>query len=307
MCLIIAAAVQMSGCGNAGRDFSESSAKSIFSSTTKQDDAALSPPVTESASPKTNSDAVSAAERAASGPANSDSTIPEDPNQDFAFLSSEEVCALPAGTVLSGEQIDRNNVGIYFTSSEITEGDAVYARINGKSWRENPDIALSDLRYLRTLIVNFDGSTETGEMIVNAAIADDVLAVFQQLYNDGYEIRKMHLVDDYWTGDGASTDEASMQDDNTSAFNYRMTTSGRSLSNHALGHAIDVNPLENPYIYTSGDGSISVSPANATNIYDRSGSHVITEADVAYALFTAYGFTWGGSWNNPKDYQHFEK
>ena len=194
----------------------------------------------------------------------------------------------------------------FFTSAEIVEGDAIFNRINGKSYRENDDIALSDLRFLKMLIFTYDGRTEEGEMIVNAAIAEDVLAIFKELYLAEYPIAKMRLIDDYWTGGGGETDSASMRDNNTSAFCYRTKTNSAGLSNHALGYAIDINPLDNPYIYTRADGSHLIAPDNAPAPGDRLGEHAISRGDLIWELFTDRGFLWGGDWNNPKDYQHFE-
>ena len=95
---------------------------------------------------------------------------------------------LDAGTVVSADKIDKENLGQYFTSVEIKEGDAVYKRINGKSYKKNKDIKLSDLRYLKMLHVNFDGKYQVGEMIVNKSVAKEVLEIFKSLFKDGYQI-----------------------------------------------------------------------------------------------------------------------
>jgi len=103
----------------------------------------------------------------------------------------------------------------------------------------------------------------------------------------------------------------SIKNNNTSSFNYRNVPGSKKRSNHALGLAIDINPYENPYIPTSG-GISDYSALDekeyyyATNRNNRD-PHVITHEDLAYKLFKAYGFTWGGDWNSLKDYQHFEK
>ena len=146
-------------------------------------------------------------------------------------------------------------------------------------------------------------------MIVNAQIADDVLFIFRELFARGYQIRKMHLIDDYWTGDGVSSDAASVTDDNTSCFCFRRATNTDTLSRHALGLAIDLNPLENPFLTFDGDGTVHVLPEEGTYYaYNRSPNipHVITESDDAYILFSQRGFDWGGHWASPIDYQHFE-
>ena len=101
----------------------------------------------------------------------------------------------------------------------------------------------------------------------------------------------------------------SCEANNTSCFNYRQVVGSSSLSKHALGLAIDINPLYNPYITYNGDGSANVYPENAADYVDRSKEfpYKIDENDLCYKLFTEHGFTWGGHWNNVKDYQHFQK
>ena len=196
----------------------------------------------------------------------------------------------------------------YFKAYEIMEGDAVYNRINGRSYYDNPNIGLADLRYLKMVHYNFDHQVQVGEMIVNTAIAEDVISLFKDMFDIEYEVQSMKLIDDYWTGDGDSSDSNSIDHNNTSAFCYRQITGGGSLSNHAYGRAIDINPQQNPYVsYTSG--SPSWSHENASAYIDRSNPdpHVIKEGDDCYNLFAKYGFSWGGLWDGIKDYQHFEK
>ena len=196
----------------------------------------------------------------------------------------------------------------YFQIYAIEEGDAVYDRIIGKSYVENPNIALSGLRYLRMLHYGFDHEILLGEMIVNADCADDVISIFRTLYDNGYEIQSMKLIEEFWAGDGESSDWASCGANNTSAFCYRLIAGGSGLSNHALGRAIDVNPLYNPFYYVSGG-----QPTDVADIYlpylDRSDGnpHYINYGDICQSTFASYGFDWGGSWGSPVDYQHFER
>lgn len=195
-----------------------------------------------------------------------------------------------------------------FSAREIVEGDDVYNRIIGKSYVDNPNVALSDLRYLTISYYNFDHQVKEGEMIVNKAIADDVINIFKELYDIEYEIYSMHLIDDFWTGDGDTSDTASCDANNTSSFCYREITGGGNLSNHAWGCAIDLNPQQNPYVsYKSG--SPKWSHENANDYIDRSvvKDHMIVEGDECYNIFAKYGFGWGGAWKTIKDYQHFEK
>ena len=176
---------------------------------------------------------------------------------------------------------------------------SVEARMRGVSYPDNAEIKLSDLRYLRLSYVDFDGKEQIGELVCNKAIADDLVAIFRELYEARYPIRSIRLIDDF-----GGDDEASMAADNTSCFNYRMKTGMRELSKHALGLAVDINPFENPYVRSS-----RVRPAGAAAFADRTKDfpHKIDKEDLCYKLFRARGFSWGGTWRSVQDYQHFEK
>ena len=215
---------------------------------------------------------------------------------------------LAPGTILDESQIDFSHLSQYFSSWEIEEGDNLYNRINGKSYRANDTVSLSSLRYLKMPHYNFNGQIQVGEMIVSKDIEADIKAIFQELFEAKYQIQSMYLVDNYWTGDPDTTDSASIDVNNTSAFCFRAVTGGKKLSNHAYGKAIDLNPQQNPYVSYS-TGSPKWSHSNANDYIDRSTGlpHVITHSDLAYQIFTKYGFQWGGDWRNPKDYQHFDK
>ena len=227
---------------------------------------------------------------------------------DHAARYTLDVRALPAGTLVGVEEIDREHLADYFTSDIIREGDAVYARIYGRSFVDNDDIALSDLRYMKVLHYNFDHQVQVGELIVNRELVPDFQEIFQELFEHEYEIQSMYLIDNYWTGDGASSDSASIEVNNTSAFCYRKVVGGSGLSNHALGCAIDINPQQNPYV-TYKNGVAQWSHDNADDYIDRDTGlpHVITHDDLCYQLFKAHGFDWGGDWKTMKDYQHFDK
>ena len=185
-----------------------------------------------------------------------------------------------------------------FSADTIPE--AVKLRMTGRSYpEEDAGISLSDLRYLKLLYYDFGGRVRRGEMVCNKAIADDLLYIFKELYKAKYPIASIRLIDDF-DGD----DQRSMEANNTSCFNYRTKTSGTSLSAHARGMAVDVNPLQNPYV----KGEI-VEPEAAREYADRTVDfpHKITDDDLCCKLFRSRGFQWGGAWNSMKDYQHFEK
>ena len=188
-----------------------------------------------------------------------------------------------------------------FYISQIT--DDVFAKMQGRSYKTDCTIDREELRYVHILHTGFDGETKEGELIVNKAIADDVLAIFEELYLAKYPIEKVRLVDEY-----DADDEASMSDNNSSAFNFRTISHTTTISKHGLGMAIDINPLYNPYVKTV-NGALSIEPANAAVYVDPSDDNPyrIDHDDLCYKLFTEHGFTWGGDWVHSKDYQHFEK
>lgn len=166
------------------------------------------------------------------------------------------------------------------------------------------EISTNDLRYLHILHYNFDGEVVEGELICNKYIEKDLLEIFYELYENEYQLEKVHLVDEY-NGD----DTASMIDNNTSCFNYRPVEGSKNLSKHAYGCAIDINPRYNPYVTYNNDGTTRISPENGIEYADRDKDfpYKIDKNDLCYQLFKEHGFTWGGSWNSLKDYQHFQK
>ena len=185
--------------------------------------------------------------------------------------------------------------------SKDTIPESVRLRMTGKSYpEEGAAIDWADLRYLKLLYYDFNGRVRKGEMVCNKAIADDLVAIFKELYKAKYQIAGIRLIDDF-----GADDQRSMEANNTSCFNYRTATNSETkLSAHALGLAVDVNPLQNPYV--KGD---IVEPESAREYADRTVDfpHKITADDLCCKLFRAHGFQWGGAWNSVKDYQHFEK
>ena len=198
--------------------------------------------------------------------------------------------------------VPEKNYDEEFYMSEIT--DEIFERIKGKSYPEGATVSLDDLRWCHVVHYGFDGEIHEGEIIVNKAIAEDTLEIFKELFDIKYEIEKIRLIDEY-----DADDERSMEDNNSSSFCYRTIAETTVLSNHALGLAIDINTLYNPYVYTRKDGTLFLQPENAADYVDREkeNPHFIKNGDECYNIFIAHGFTWGGDWNTKKDYQHFEK
>lgn len=193
--------------------------------------------------------------------------------------------------------------GFYY--EPLTE--SVKQRITGISYPESGcTVPYEDLNYVGLMYIDFEGQEQTGELICNKAIAQDMVEIFHELYRNDYRLESVRLIDEY-----AGDDTASMAENNTSCFNYRVVDGTSNLSKHAYGLAIDVNPYYNPYVvfHRNEDGSDYISPPGSEIYADRSQSfaYKIDENDLCYRLFTEHGFTWGGNWNSTKDYQHFQK
>lgn len=231
----------------------------------------------------------------------------EDTTSDSATLTpeSDEDSNQDSTTEIIPENRITYKAGFYYEplSEEVIE------RITGCSYPaledgESIEITYEDLSYVVVQYVGFDSETHEGEIICNNAITEDLVEIFYELYRNEYQIESIALIEEY---DG--NDYASCEANNTSCFNYREVVGSNSLSKHALGLAIDINPLYNPYITYNSDGTENVYPENAADYADRSKSfpYKIDENDLCYKLFTEHGFTWGGHWNSVKDYQHFQK
>ncbi|MBA2361029.1 MAG: M15 family metallopeptidase [Actinobacteria bacterium] len=167
------------------------------------------------------------------------------------------------------------------------------------SYRPGCPVSPSQLRAVRLRHWAFDGKLHTGVLVVHATVARDVVAVFRRLYRARFPIRRMRPVDAY-----RGSDEASLAADNTSAFNCRYAVAGgpRRWSTHAFGKAIDVNPVENPYL----DRGV-VRPPRGRRYLDRSRRRpgMALPGGVLVEAFDGAGWSWGGRWSGSPDYQHF--
>lgn len=225
---------------------------------------------------------------------------PESPSAEEAPPTAAEPDTSPDNT--ADTPPEAGDVTRYFYYEPLSDG--IINKITGISYEENENISLEDLRYVHILHYNFEDGVTEGELICNKAIAGDLLEIFYELYLSGYKIEKVRLIDEY---DGDDT--ASMEDNNTSCFNYRVVDGTTSLSKHAYGLAIDINPFYNPYVVFQADGSTYISPEGSEGYADRSAEfpYKIDDTDLCYKLFKEHGFVWGGNWNSCKDYQHFQK
>lgn len=177
--------------------------------------------------------------------------------------------------------------------------------LTGNSWKKGCPVPLKDLRYLRLRHIDFKGEDTTGELIVHKDVAVEVTEIFEALYDEGYPVKKMRLVSDY-----QGNDWQSIESDNTSAFNCRSATGSKKWSKHSYGKAIDINPIENPYISRKGYISHKASLGYRKRVHKNAtyaDKAVLLKNDKAVKIFKRYGWEWGGAWSGVKDYQHFAR
>lgn len=174
------------------------------------------------------------------------------------------------------------------------------AKMKGVSWHEGCPVSPSELRILTLSYWDYDGHEQTGRLVVNAAVANEVTAIFKELHRRKFPIERMQPVEEY-----GGDDDRSMAANNTSAFNCRdKTGQPGQFSNHSWGRAIDLNPLTNPYVKGA-----KVLPEAGRAYLDRSKEYKggIVSGGFVVASFKQHGWTWGGDWKDRQDYQHFEK
>jgi D-alanyl-D-alanine carboxypeptidase len=172
------------------------------------------------------------------------------------------------------------------------------AQMNGVSWHAGCPVSLFDLRLITVTYRGFDGRAHTGHLVANRDAAGPLVAVFRRLFVARFPIRRMELVDRY-----GGDDFRSIEADNTSAFNCRPATGSSHWSQHAYGRAIDVNPIENPYVTAAGTTSHRASRPYLDRSRRRPG--MAYEGGPLVDSFRAVGWGWGGSWSGIRDYQHF--
>jgi hypothetical protein len=176
--------------------------------------------------------------------------------------------------------------------------DDVREEMEGVSWHDHPECPPVDqLALLRIPYLGFDGREHHGELVVARAVASKVTYAFAELYAAGYPIERMERVERYDADDGRS-----MAANNTSGFNFRLVEGERRLSQHARGLAVDINPVQNPWVRAD-----RVQPEAGRAFLDRHVAHpaLIRRPGVVTAAFDAIGWQWGGDWTRYRDYHHF--
>lgn len=157
-------------------------------------------------------------------------------------------------------------------------------------------------RLIEVLYYSFDGQIHRGQLVIDERLVDDIQEVFRVARETKFPIASVIPIShERFFKDGQwNADNLSMLSNNTSAFNYRKVTGGKSLSNHAYGFALDINPVQNPYI----KGNIVLPPGA---VYDLDKPGTLGPESPVVKNFIRLGWTWGGNWESLKDYQHFEK
>ena len=167
------------------------------------------------------------------------------------------------------------------------------------SWHPGCPVAPSGLRRLRLSYWGFDGRPHSGALIVSAQAVAPLTSVFARLYAARFPLRRLRPIDAY-----GGSDERSLEADNTAAFNcrYAVAPGPKRWSVHAYGLAVDVDPVENPYL----EGG-RVHPRAGRAFLDRSRYRpgMATRGGLLVRAFAAVGWQWGGRWTGSPDYQHF--
>jgi hypothetical protein len=186
-----------------------------------------------------------------------------------------------------------------FRGSISVIGAQLRERMTGSSWHRGCPVLIRDLRLLKLDYWRFDRTVRRGRLIVHEDQALRVKRVFSKLFYAHFRIKRMRLIDAY-----NGSDDRSMNANNTSAFNCRFVAGTRTWSQHAYGRAIDINPIQNPYVAGS-----HVSPEAGRPYADRSrhAMGMIHGGDAVVRAFAAAYWKWGGYWSYPKDYMHFSR
>ena len=205
--------------------------------------------------------------------------------------------ALPPPPSLPPPTVPQRQLPGFASSVRGIDADLA-ARMTGVSWHQGCPVAFTELRLVEVAHVGFDGHHHLGRLVVHADATDAITEAFRRMYDARFPIERVTLVDD-----AGGSDDAAMAANLTTAFNCRAVTGGTGWSEHSYGRAVDVNPLQNPYVSSRG----TILPPGGRAYLDRTSGAVgmIIDAGPAVAAFDAVGWQWGGRWRTVKDYQHF--
>jgi hypothetical protein len=174
--------------------------------------------------------------------------------------------------------------------------------VSCKEWTELCPVKLNQLVSVHISHFDFDGGEKTGELIVLERISKNVLAIFKELFELRFPLHSVTPSDEF-----GGDDILTMNANNSSAFNCRRVMNTDRWSSHAYGMAIDINPIQNPYVLINDE-------ENTARIYPIGGSKYLNrhlqEAGMVESIvpiFKKHGFEdWGGAWRSPLDYHHFQ-
>jgi len=217
--------------------------------------------------------------------------------RDFAYISHINVSLLPSRNTIAIEPIPPEVHYPVFTVEPLPQH--IIEQITGVSFHTHAPFGYDHLAYLTITHIDFVGQSRHGNMIVAASIAEEVLDIFREIYAGGFPIERMRLIDYY-----GADDYYSMAHNNSVAFNFRYIAGTNRLSRHAMGMAIDINPVQNPFVRDN-----VVLPIAGEKYLDRNDVRpgMIVPGDVVYEAFTSRGWVWGGNWRIPWDLHHFER
>jgi D-alanyl-D-alanine carboxypeptidase-like protein len=188
------------------------------------------------------------------------------------------------------------SAAVRFSAAVLPIPAAQRAAMTPSVWRPGCPVGLSDLRVVRMTIWGFDGRVRTGRLVVNRDAAPAIVAAFRRLFDARFPIRRMVPIEAY-----GGSDFASIEADNTSAFNCRAATGSSRWSEHAYGRAVDINPIENPYV----SGGTTSHRASRPFLDRRPRPGMAVEGGPLVRAFDAERWGWGGRWGGTKDFQHF--
>lgn len=210
--------------------------------------------------------------------------------------SSEPVALVPAPLAVTTTTTTTTTMGGQVPVFESFVSPVTALEL-GETWYEGCPVEIEDLQLISVSFWSFDEQVKLGSLVVHVDATDDLVGVFEMLFEAGYPIERMDPIDVF-----AGDDDASMAANNTSAFNCRVVAGTTNWSQHSFGTAVDINPLLNPHVAGS-----SVNPPAGTAYLDRSlevPGMIVKDGPVVEA-FESIGWIWGGTWENKKDYQHF--
>jgi hypothetical protein len=219
----------------------------------------------------------------------------------FLLLLLCHAAPLQAGEPPAGLPSSVEEVGFSARLGPVPE--AIRKKMIPATWREGCPVPVEKLAYVELPYWGFDEAVHQGALIVHQDVALEVIDIFAELFEARFPMESVRIIEEF-NGD----DMASMQANNTSAFNCRTISGTSRLSRHSWGLAIDINPLLNPYVKGKRVSPPEGKPHADPETRDRRPQPgYVLEGELCHQSFVSRGWEWGGAWTDRKDYQHFEK